>query len=101
MQIPNDAVLLRIFLGESDRWEHKPLYEAIVLAARAADPAPLVEMIQPAQDTKFGDFQANFAMPLGKQLGQPPRKIAEQLVAEVQLDDLCEKPEIAVRYSCV
>ena len=34
MQIPNDAVLLRIFLGESDRWEHKPLYEAIVLAAR-------------------------------------------------------------------
>ena len=34
MQIPTDAVLLRIFLGESDRWEHKPLYEAIVLAAR-------------------------------------------------------------------
>ena len=36
MQIPNDAVLLRIFLGESDRWEHQPLYEAIVQAARAA-----------------------------------------------------------------
>src|SRR5580693_8908012 len=36
MQIPTDAVLLRIFLGESDRWEHKPLYEAIVLAAREA-----------------------------------------------------------------
>ena len=35
MQIPEDAVLLRIFIGESDRWEHKPLYEAIVLAARA------------------------------------------------------------------
>src|ERR1022692_458799 len=34
MQIPNDAVLLRIFIGESDRWQHKPLYEAIVLAAR-------------------------------------------------------------------
>jgi hypothetical protein len=34
MQIPNDAVLLRIFIGESDRWEHKPLYEAIVLKAR-------------------------------------------------------------------
>jgi len=34
MQIPNDAVLLRIFIGESDRWEHKPLYEAIVLNAR-------------------------------------------------------------------
>ncbi|MCX6894492.1 MAG: DUF190 domain-containing protein [Verrucomicrobia bacterium] len=34
MQIPNEAVLLRIFIGESDRWEHKPLYEAIVLKAR-------------------------------------------------------------------
>jgi len=34
MQIPHEAVLLRIFLGESDRWEHKPLYEAIVLKAR-------------------------------------------------------------------
>ena len=36
MQIPHDAVLLRVFLGESDRWEHKPLYEAIVLKAREA-----------------------------------------------------------------
>ena len=34
MQIPQDAVLLRIFLGESDRWHHQPLYEAIVLKAR-------------------------------------------------------------------
>src|ERR1700761_2295394 len=36
MQIPEAALLLRIFVGESDRWEHKPLYEAIVLAAREA-----------------------------------------------------------------
>lgn len=36
MRIPQDATLLRIFLGESDRWEHKPLYEAIVLKAREA-----------------------------------------------------------------
>jgi PII-like signaling protein len=34
MQIPHEAVLLRIFIGESDRWQHKPLYEAIVLKAR-------------------------------------------------------------------
>src|SRR5512136_2044228 len=34
MQIPHEAVLLRVFTGESDRWEHKPLYEAIVLKAR-------------------------------------------------------------------
>ena len=34
MQIPHDAVLLRVFIGESDRWHHRPLYEAIVLKAR-------------------------------------------------------------------
>lgn len=34
MQIPHEAVLLRIFIGESDRWEHRPLHEAIVLKAR-------------------------------------------------------------------
>src|SRR5580704_7309280 len=34
MQIPKDAVLLRIFLGESDRHHGRPLYEAIVLKAR-------------------------------------------------------------------
>jgi uncharacterized protein len=34
MQIPHEAVLLRIFIGESDRWEHHPLYQAIVLKAR-------------------------------------------------------------------
>lgn len=34
MQIPRDAVLLRIFIGESDRWQHRPLYEALVLKAR-------------------------------------------------------------------
>ena len=34
MQIPQEAVLLRIFIGESDRWEHRPLVEAIVLKAR-------------------------------------------------------------------
>src|SRR6266513_4374445 len=34
MQIPKDAVLLRIFIGESDRYRHQPLYEAIVLKAR-------------------------------------------------------------------
>src|SRR6059058_1636014 len=34
MNLSNEATLLRIFLGESDRWKHQPLYEAIVLKAR-------------------------------------------------------------------
>jgi len=36
MHLPQNAMLLRIFIGESDRWEHKPLYEAIVMKAREA-----------------------------------------------------------------
>jgi hypothetical protein len=32
--IPAEGKLLRIFVGESDRWEGRPLYEAIVLEAR-------------------------------------------------------------------
>jgi len=36
MQVPRESILLRIYIGESDRWQHRPLYEAIVLAAREA-----------------------------------------------------------------
>lgn len=34
MELPHDSVLLRIFIGESDRHDGKPLHEAIVLKAR-------------------------------------------------------------------
>ena len=35
MDVPRDATLLRIFFGEDDRFEHQPLYEAIVQKARS------------------------------------------------------------------
>lgn len=34
MKIPEEGCLLRIFIGESDKWQGRPLYEAIVLKAR-------------------------------------------------------------------
>jgi uncharacterized protein len=34
MKLPADGKLLRIFIGETDRWEGRPLYEAIVLLAK-------------------------------------------------------------------
>src|ERR1700739_3241529 len=34
MLVPRDSMLLRIFLGEDDRFAHQPLYQAIVLKAR-------------------------------------------------------------------
>jgi PII-like signaling protein len=36
MNIPEEGYLLRIFIGESDRYGHRPLYEEIVLKAREA-----------------------------------------------------------------
>src|SRR3954465_15467595 len=69
-----------------------PLADLVSDLAKAAE---LLDMIRPAQDPKFGDYQANFAMPLGKQLGQPPREVAAQLIAVGQLDGLCQPPEIA------
>ncbi|HEV3168544.1 MAG TPA: DUF190 domain-containing protein [Isosphaeraceae bacterium] len=35
MKIPEDGYLLRIFIGESDKWQGRPLYEAIVMMARS------------------------------------------------------------------
>ena len=59
------------------------------------DIEPLVAMIRQAQDTRFGDYQANCAMPLGKQLGRPPRDVAQELVDQVDLSELCETVEVA------
>lgn len=54
-----------------------------------------LDMIRPSQDPKFGDYQANMAMPLGKKLGKPPREVAATIIERLEIDDLCEPPEIA------
>ena len=60
-----------------------------------ADPSAELDMIRPAQDARFGDYQANCAMPLGKQLGKPPRDVAQQIVETLSIADFCEPAEIA------
>lgn len=62
------------------------------LSEQAADYACLVKA---TSDPKFGDFQANCAMPLAKLLGKPSQDIAAQIVAGLDVSDLCEPPEIA------
>jgi len=59
------------------------------------DPTDLLDMVRPAQDARFGDYQANCAMPLGKRLGKPPRDVAAEIVGKLDVDDLCHPPEIA------
>lgn len=48
-----------------------------------------------AKDPKHGDYQANIAMPLAKQLGKKPQEIAAEIVQRVDVSDLCEPPQIA------
>jgi arginyl-tRNA synthetase len=65
------------------------------LVEESTDLSSLVEMVLPSQDTRFGDYQANCAMPLGKQLGKSPREVAALLVRRLDVEDICEPPEIA------
>lgn len=65
------------------------------LAELSTDPAPLAAMVKPAQDAKFGDYQANCAMPLAKQRGENPREVAARIIARLDVADFCEAPEIA------
>lgn len=66
-----------------------------VLAALTDDVELSLGMIRSSQDPKFGDCQANCAMPLAKKSGMAPRELAQQMVDQVQLDDLCETIEVA------
>ena len=60
-----------------------------------ANPAGYAAMLKPTQDPKHGDYQANFAMSLAKDLGKKPREVAEEFVPRLDLGDFLLKPEIA------
>jgi arginyl-tRNA synthetase len=66
-----------------------------VLGISESELGELLAMVLPSQDAKFGDYQANVAMPLAKRLGRPPRDVASQLLARLDVADFCEPPEIA------
>ncbi len=52
-------------------------------------------MVVPASNPKFGDYQANIALSLSKQLGQQPRAIAQKLLEHLDVTGICETPTIA------
>jgi arginyl-tRNA synthetase len=86
----NPTIRMNVLALLQDRF--RPPLASLVPAEQV--PA-LLDLIRPAQDPKFGDYQANFAMSLGKQLGKPPREVAAQIVAATKLDNVCQPPEIA------
>ncbi len=51
--------------------------------------------LTPATDPRFGDYQTNAALVLGKQRGENPRELAEKIIGHLNVGDLCEPPGIA------
>src|SRR5512133_1927565 len=64
-------------------------------SALAAAGLPDAGELTPASDPRFGDYQTNAALVLGKQRGENPRVLAERIVAHFDAGDLCESPAVA------
>jgi len=82
MKIPEQGQLLRIFIGESDMWEHQPLYEAIVMKARAVGLAGATVLRGPM------GFGANSHMHTAKIL-----RLSQDLPIVIEIVDSPEKIE--------
>jgi len=52
-------------------------------------------IVRPSTDPKFGDYQANGVMALAKKMKTDPRQLAEEVVKNLDVDDICEPPEVA------
>ncbi len=63
-------------------------------ALRAAG-LPDAGELTPASDPRFGDYQTNAALILGKQRGENPRVLAEKIVAHFDAGGICEPPAVA------
>ncbi len=69
--------------------------ERALIAAFGDELAGTDPVLVPTTHPKFGDYQVNVAMSLAKRLKNKPRAIAEQIVANLDVADCCEAPEIA------
>jgi len=78
----------------------KPVIEILeerisAVMAAVTGRADCAAIVRPAGDARFGDYQANGVMALAKEIGTNPRKLAEKVVAKLDLSDICEQAEVA------
>jgi arginyl-tRNA synthetase len=73
----------------------KHRFDQALVAAFGSELAGTDPLLVPTSNPKFGDYQANVSMSLAKRLGKAPRAIAQAVIAQLQLSDMCETPEIA------
>jgi len=67
--------------------------EAMKQYAHRAGICPAI--VRTSTDPRFGDYQANGVMALAKKLKTDPHKLAEKVVNNLDVDDICEPPEVA------
>lgn len=87
MKIPEEGYLLRIFIGESDRWQGTPLYEAIVLKARELNLAGATVLRGPM------GFGADSRMHTAKIL-----RLSEDLPMVIEIVDAKEKIDVLMPF---
>ncbi len=75
--------------------ELKVKLQEALSAAFGTEYAGVDPILVSASNPKFGDYQANVALSLAKQLGQQPRAIAQQIVDKLDVSDICKSPEVA------
>ncbi len=63
--------------------------------AAATGRSDCTAIVRPSTDPKFGDYQANGVMALAKKMKTDPRKLAEEVVENLDISDICEPPEVA------
>ena len=63
--------------------------------ALAAAQFPNAGELTPTTDPRFGDYQTNAALVLGKQRGENPRKVAEEILGHLDVSEWCEPPSVA------
>lgn len=66
-----------------------------LVSAFGPDYAGTDPLLNPAGNPKFGDYQANLAMSLGKKLGKPPREVATAVVEALDGGALIEQAQVA------
>jgi arginyl-tRNA synthetase len=66
-----------------------------IIAALGEEYAGTDPLLVLSSNPKFGDYQANMAMGLAKKLGQQPRSIAQSIVDNLDVSQVCEVPQIA------
>ena len=76
---------------------HKLIEQSLQRAASAVLPDADVSavLVRPCPDPKFGDYQTNALMSLAKARRMNPRQLATDVLARLEVTDLCEKVEIA------